>query len=67
MKPYEIYIAFISWGTGSKRRPVLFLEEEDGYARVFRITSQYTGKSDAVRSQFLEIMDWRQAGLSKQS
>jgi len=64
MKPYEIYIAFISWGTDGKRRPVLFLEEDNGYARIFRITSQHANKSDTIKAQYIEIFDWQQAGLS---
>ena len=67
MSPYEIYIAYISWGGGGKRRPVVFLAPvlENGYAEVLRITSQFANKSDTVRAGYLEITDWQQAGLSK--
>jgi hypothetical protein len=67
MNPYEIYIAYISWDNGGKRRPVVFLAREDGYAEVLRITSQFANKSNAVKTQYLEITDWQQAGLSKVS
>jgi len=67
MDPYEIYIAYISWGNDGKRRPILFIEEDNGYARVFRVTSQYANKSDDIKAQYLEITDWQQAGLSKLS
>lgn len=67
MNPYEIYIAYISWGVAGKRRPVLFIEEDNGYAKTFRITSQYANKSDDIKAKYLEITDWQQAGLSKLS
>ena len=67
MKPCEIYIAYISWDNGGKRRPVVFLAKDDGYAEVLRITSQFANKSEAVKAQYLEITDWKQAGLSKLS
>ena len=67
MKPYEIYIAYISWGVDGKRRPILFLEKNSGYIAVFRITSQYENKSDEIKGQYVEISDWKQAGLSKPS
>ena len=46
MRPYGIYIAFISWGDGGKRRPVLVLSELDGFVSAFRITSQFERKSE---------------------
>ena len=67
MQPYGIYIAFISWGGGGKRRPVLVLSEDDGFVSVFRITSQFAGKSHGIQAHYLEIIDWQQAGLEKQS
>ena len=33
-------------GTDGNRRPILFIEEDNGYAEAFRITSQYANKSD---------------------
>ncbi len=67
MEAFEIYIAFIAWGNDGKRRPVLILETDNDHARVFRITSQYAGKSDAIKAQYLEIKDWKRAGLAKVS
>ncbi|MCL2056740.1 MAG: hypothetical protein FWH02_05930 [Oscillospiraceae bacterium] len=67
MRPYSIYIAFISWGGGGKRRPVLVLSEADGFVSVFRITSQFAGKSPGIQAHYLEIIDRQQAGLDKQS
>jgi hypothetical protein len=67
MNPFDIYIAYVSWGTNGKRRPVVIYFERDSKVSVFRITSQYQNKSDAVRSKYLEITDWQQAGLDKPS
>ena len=63
MKPYEIYIAYISWGDGGKRRPVLVLREANAQVSILRITTQYENKSAAVQSKYLAINDWKQAGL----
>ena len=67
MNPYEVYIAYISWGTDGKRRPILCLEEDSGYLKAFRITSQYANKSDEIKKKYIEIADWKHAGLSKPS
>jgi len=67
MIPYEIYVAYISWGVDGKRRPVLVLEEDGKYVRVFRITSQYAVKSDDIKEKYFFITNWQHAGLSKQS
>ena len=67
MNSYEIYIAYISWGGDGKRRPILFIEEDNGHAIAFRVTSQYANKSDDIKAQYIEITDWQQAGLSKLS
>ena len=67
MIPFELYIAYISWGADGKRRPILFLEEDGGYIKAFRITSQYANKSDDIKEKYIKIADWKQAGLSKLS
>jgi len=67
MKPFEIYVALISWGSGGKHRPVLVISELDGYISVFRITSQYENKSETVKAYYFIINDWQNAGLDKQS
>ena len=67
MDSFDVCIAYVSWNAGGKRRPVLLLDKEDGYAEAFRITSQYEGKSETVQAQYFKIDDWQQAGLSKQS
>ncbi|MDR2357300.1 MAG: hypothetical protein LBD92_04355 [Oscillospiraceae bacterium] len=67
MNIFDIYIAFVSWGDSGKRRPVLVLEEYEDSARVFKITTRYKEKSEAVRAKYFEINDWQQAGLQKTS
>jgi len=51
MDIFDIYIAYIAWGSGGKRRPVLILEQQSTVVHVFNITTQYVGKSDTVRSK----------------
>jgi len=67
MKPFDIYIVYISWGGNGKRRPVLVLFEHEGEVSVFPITTQYQNKSAAVRSKYIAISDWQQSGLDKPS
>lgn len=67
MNPFEVYIAYVSWGDGGKRRPVLVLSKQESEVSVFRITTQYQNKSSAIQSKYLIINDWRQAGLDKLS
>lgn len=67
MKPFEIYVALVSWGSGGKHRPVLVISESDGYVSVFRITSQYENKSKRVQAKYFIINEWQKAGLEKQS
>jgi len=67
MKPFEIYIAYISWGDDGKRRPVLVWSKQENEVSVFGITTQYQNKSAAIQSKYLAINDWQQAGFDKQS
>jgi hypothetical protein len=67
MEPFEIFIAYVSWESGGKRRPVLLLAIDEGYAKIFRITSQYTNKSDLIQTRYFPILDWQLAGLNKLS
>ena len=63
MKPYEIYIAYVSWVDGGKRRPVLVLNKQDEHVSILRITTQYESKSVSIQSMYLAVTDWQQAGL----
>lgn len=67
METGEIYIVYVSWGAAGKVRPVLLLNSEFGKALVFSITTQYAGKSDAMRKKYFEIKDWAASGLDKPS
>ena len=35
--------------------------------QTYRITSKFESKSEAIRSQYLEIIDWYRAGLNRPS
>ena len=67
MSPFDIFITNISWGSGSKSRPVLVVQIFDGTISVYPITTQYENKSKAIQAQYFKINDWSQAGLDKQS
>ena len=67
MTIFDIYIAFVSWGSGGKSRPVLILEQSVSNVTVFSITTQYNSKSEAIRAKYFAINDWQQAGLDSQS
>ena len=67
MDPYDLHIAYISWGDDGKRRPVLVLSSDEKEVSVFQITSQYNDKSTVIQFQYVAIDDWAQAGLTKQS
>jgi hypothetical protein len=67
MLPYDVHIAYVSWGDGGKLRPVVILYTEINSATVLSVTTQFEGKSDAIRSKYLEIRDWQKAGLERKS
>jgi hypothetical protein len=67
MNPFDIFIFHVSWGDGGKYRPVLVYAMDKKIARIYPITSQYDGKSKAIRARYFKIVDWWQAGLDKQS
>jgi hypothetical protein len=67
MNIFDIYIAYVTWGSGGKKRPVLILEQTAGGVTVFNITTRYEGKSEIIRSKYFKINDWQQAGLHQQS
>ena len=67
MYPFELYIAYIAWDTGGKRRPVLILETAAKYATAYPLTTQYEDKSENVRRRYFNITDLNVAGLDKPS
>ena len=50
MSPFEIFITCISWGTGSKKRPVLVLLIKSKSITVYPITTQYDNKSESIKN-----------------
>ena len=67
MKPFDIYITYVSWDDNGKTRPVLIIDQQDAVVHVFNITTQYENKSDAIRAGYFIINDWKAAGLDRQS
>jgi hypothetical protein len=67
MNMFDLFIAYVSWGSEGKKRPVLIFEQAENTVTVFNITTQYENKSESVRRKFFKIDDWAQAGLNKQS
>ena len=67
MKPFDIFIAYMSWVGGGKNRPVLVFILNDDTVDIYPITTKYEGKSEAVRARYFKINDWTQAGLDTQS
>ena len=67
MKPFDIFVAYITWGNSGKSRPVLVMEKNGNIYRVFSITTQYQNKSGNIQAKYMEIQDWQQAGLHKKS
>jgi len=67
MNQFDIFITAISWGNGSKSRPVLVILLNDASVLVYSITTQYDNKSEVIRARYFKMNDWAQAGLTKQS
>ena len=67
MEPFDFYIAYVSWGSDGKTRPVLVYFLENNEVTVFPVTTQYENKSNIVQANYFKISDWAQAGLHKQS
>ena len=67
MNIFDIYITYVSWGDGGKRRPVLILEESPDSVKAFNITTHYDDKSEPIRAKYFIINDWKQTGLDRQS
>ena len=67
MKPFDIFIAYISWGEDGKNRPVLAIVLDDESIDVYQITTKYESKSEAIRALHFKIDEWKQAGLDEQS
>ena len=66
---YSVLVTRIEYAdkSGSKIRPAVVVKFNDEVIRTFRITSKYEDKSDYIKSQYLEIIDWFKAGLRNPS
>ncbi|MBS9338147.1 toxin-antitoxin system, toxin component, MazF family protein [Fructobacillus sp. M2-14] len=69
MKTGEIVSAFIVFekSQDGKRRPALILLVDRIYVFVFRITSKYKNKSKRIKKVYFELLEWKQASLTKHS
>ena len=67
MKPFNIFITYMSWDGGGKDRPVLAFIVGDDAVDVYQITTKYEDKSESIRAQYFKINDWAQSGLDKPS
>jgi len=67
IKPFDIYITYITWGVNGKNRPVLVVITNNDSVDVYKITTKYDDKSESIRSQYFKINDWTQSGLEMQS
>jgi len=66
MNPFDIHIAYVQVEDG-RYRPVVILFDEESSVAIYKITSRYDGKSDDIRTHYLAIIDWQEAGLTKPS
>ena len=67
MKPFDIFVAYMSWDGGGKNRPILAFILGDDTVDIYPITTKYEGKSEEIRAQYFKINDWVQAGFDTQS
>lgn len=65
-KIYIMNVPFVDKQGKSKTRPIL-IWEHGNEAFFFKITSKFINKSDAIRSNYFPIMDWKSANLKKPS
>lgn len=69
MKANDVAIAYVTYveGKGGKKRPVYVIQNRNEVVSFFSITSKYQNKSDKIKELYFEIMDWKEAGLTKPS
>jgi hypothetical protein len=67
MKPFDIFIAYMSWDGGGKNRPVLAFVLGNDAVDVYKITTKYEGKRETIQAQYFKLHDWAQAGLADRS
>ncbi|MEN4314829.1 type II toxin-antitoxin system PemK/MazF family toxin [Streptococcus pyogenes] len=72
MNDIEIYSVLVSRidfadGAGSKIRPAVVVKFNDEVIKTLRLTTKYENKSDYIKSQYLEVIDWAKANLKRRS
>lgn len=67
MRINDIYTAYVSWGSGGKKRPILILKEDQNHIYFYRITTKYKNKSQAMKDIRYPIVDWQCVGLNEES
>ena len=67
MNPFDIFIAYVSWGSDGKRRPMLVYKTSGSDIMTFPMTTRYSDKPKAIQARYFAINDWAQSGLDKQS
>ncbi|HEP5612142.1 TPA: toxin-antitoxin system, toxin component, MazF family protein, partial [Streptococcus pyogenes] len=70
MSDIEVYSVLVSRieysdGTGSKVRPAVVVKFNDEVIKTLRLTTKYENKSDNIKSQYLEVIDWAKANLKR--
>lgn len=63
---YIMNVPFVDEQEKSKTRPIL-IWEHGNKTFFYKITSKFINKSDAIRSNYFPIMDWKSANLKKPS
>ncbi|HGA0633315.1 TPA: hypothetical protein ACGQH9_000052 [Streptococcus agalactiae] len=66
---YSVLVSCINYadGTGSKIRPAVVVKFNNEVIRTYRLTTKYENKSDYIKSQYLEVIDWAKANLERRS
>ena len=67
MKTNDIYLMYVSWGPGGKKRPILVIDFDKTTVTFYAITSSYQYKSKSVQSSRYPIKRWADSGLKKKS
>ena len=65
----DIFITYLEYEDvpNGKSRPVLYIEQDDEFYYVFKITNKYQNKSKSIRAKYAKITDWQKSGLNKES
>ena len=67
MSQFDIYITCVSWGSGSKNRPILVFLFNDTNVLVYPITTRFANKSKEIQKQYFKINEWSKASLERLS